>query len=90
MLRLQSERQEKGFIPSVREYVQFYSLTEERFLRKKKGALIMHPGPVNWDIEIASSLKREIHPLILEQVNNGLCVRMALLYLLSGRHEPFN
>lgn len=90
MLRLQKERQEKGFIPSLREYVQLYSLTQERFLLLKEGALVMHPGPVNWDVEIASALKRKVHPLVLKQVNNGLCVRMALLYLLSGGHETIN
>jgi len=87
MLRMQKERQSKGFIPSMREYVYFYSLTPQRYAKLKKDALVMHPGPVNWDVEISSSLKEKIQPLVLEQVTNGLCVRMALLYLLAGKHE---
>ncbi len=82
-LRMQRERQNRGFIASLREYVDLYSLTPSRFRKVKSSALIMHPGPVNWDIEISSSVKPQVHPLILEQVNNGLCVRMALLYLIS-------
>ena len=56
----------------------------------KKDALVMHPGPVNWDVEIASCLKEKVQSLILEQVNNGLAVRMAVLYLLSiGKKYEF-
>ena len=83
MLRIQRERQNKGYIPSLREYRYLYSLNRERFHRLKKDTLIMHPGPVNWDIEISSKIKPYVHPLILEQVNNGLAIRMAVLYLLS-------
>lgn len=83
MLRVQKERQHEQFFPSQREYCEFFSLNEENVKFLKDKALIMHPGPVNWDTEIASCLKEKVQNLILEQVNNGLAVRMAVLYLLS-------
>jgi aspartate carbamoyltransferase catalytic subunit len=92
MLRVQKERQEDTFFPSQREYSEFFSLNEENVKFLKKGALVMHPGPVNWDVEIASCLKERVQGLILEQVNNGLAVRMAVLYLLSigEKYEAIN
>jgi len=85
MLRIQKERQDSSFFPSIREYVQKYALTPQRLRRIKKDCLILHPGPVNWDIEISSSLKEALHPLILRQAENGLAVRMAVLYLIGTR-----
>jgi hypothetical protein len=83
MLRIQKERQDSQYFPSMREYKKYFSLNEEsvKFLRKE--TLVMHPGPVNWDTEISSSLKDRFFGPILEQVTNGLAVRMAVLYLLS-------
>ena len=81
MLRLQQERQAMAYVPSLREYTEMFSLTPQRYQKLKAGCLVMHPGPVNWDVEIASSLQDKTHPLILEQVANGLAVRMAVLYL---------
>ena len=90
MLRVQKERQNQKFFPSQREYSEFFSLNAENAKFLKKDALVMHPGPVNWDVEIASCLKEKVQSLILEQVNNGLAVRMAVLYLLSiGKKYEF-
>ena len=84
MLRLQNERQSEKLIPSLREYCQNFALTPQILKAARSQALIMHPGPVNWDVEIASSLKERIMPSILKQASNGLAVRMAVLYLLKG------
>ncbi|RKY40134.1 MAG: aspartate carbamoyltransferase [Candidatus Omnitrophota bacterium] len=83
-LRIQRERQKVSFFSTLREYVESFSLTVERAKRLKKDCLILHPGPVNWDIEITSQLKDKLHPLILKQVENGLAIRMAVLYLVGG------
>ena len=85
MLRVQKERQDFSFFPSSREYVDKFALTSQRLKRAKKDCLVMHPGPVNWDIEISSSLKEKVHPLILKQAENGLAVRMAVLYLVGTK-----
>lgn len=85
MLRIQKERQVSSFFPSLREYIEKFALTPERLKRAKKNVLVMHPGPVNWDIEISSSLKEKVHPLILKQAENGLAVRMAVLYLVGTK-----
>jgi len=82
-LRIQKERQKVSFFPTLREYVENFSLTVERAKRLKEDCLILHPGPVNWDIEITSQLKDKLHPLILKQVENGLAIRMAVLYLVG-------
>jgi aspartate carbamoyltransferase catalytic subunit len=87
-LRLQSERQEGGLLPSLHEYAQHYQVTAERLARAKPDHLLMHPGPKNEGIEIAGAVARGSHSIIEEQVTNGVAVRMALLYLLSGRTEP--
>jgi len=86
-LRLQQERQAKGLLPSLREYVQFYQLTPQRLKLAKPQVLLLHPGPVNEDIEIAAALADDPRSLIQEQVTNGIAVRMALFYLLSGSKE---
>lgn len=85
MLRIQKERQSFSFFPTLREYVDKFSLTPQRLKKAKKNCLILHPGPVNWDIEISSSLKERVYPLILKQVENGLAVRMAVLYLVGTK-----
>lgn len=83
MLRMQRERQNTIFFPSLRDYVQRFSLNKERLKKAKKDCLVLHPGPVNWDVEIASNLKETLHPLILNQAENGLAIRMAVLYLVG-------
>ena len=86
-LRLQSERQQGGLLPSLHEYAQLYQVTAERLARAKPGYLLMHPGPKNEGTEIASNVAAGANSTIEEQVTNGVAVRMALLYLLSGRTE---
>jgi aspartate carbamoyltransferase catalytic subunit len=83
-LRLQKERQHNGLLPSIREYAYRYQLTEERLKLAKDDAIVMHPGPVNEDVEIASSVAHGPKSVIKEQVSNGVAIRMALLYLLVG------
>lgn len=87
MLRVQRERQKMSFFPSTREYVERFSLTPERLQKAKKNCIVMHPGPINWDVEISSSLKEKLHPLILQQVENGLAIRMAVLYLIGTQRR---
>ena len=87
MLRIQKERQGVSFFSTLREYIDRFGLTPQRFLKLKKDCLVMHPGPINWDIEISSSLKEKVHPLILKQAENGLAVRMAVLYLVGTRRR---
>ncbi len=87
MLRIQLERQGKLSFPSLREYYNTFGLTRERLRRAKKGVLVMHPGPMNRGVEIASDVADDPHySVILEQVTNGVAVRMAVLYLLGGAH----
>ena len=83
-LRLQLERQQSGLLPSLREYIQLYQLTESRLIKAKPEALVLHPGPINEGIEISSSVAHGPQSVINEQVTNGVAVRMALLYLLAG------
>jgi aspartate carbamoyltransferase catalytic subunit len=83
-LRLQLERQSKGFLPSLEEYFKLYGLTSERLKLAKSDALVMHPGPMNRGVEIESAVADGPQSVILEQVTNGLAVRMAVLYLLAG------
>ncbi len=83
-LRLQLERQSKGFIPSHEEYFNLYGLTKERLKLAKHNAIVMHPGPMNRGIEIESEVADCQQSVILEQVTNGLAVRMAVLYILAG------
>ena len=84
MLRIQRERQESTLLPSLREYSRFFGLTVERVKRAKEGVLIMHPGPLNRGVEIAPEVADGPYSLILDQVTNGVAIRMALLYLLTG------
>ena len=87
MLRIQVERQGKGFFPTTVEYFRNWGLTPERLARAKESALVMHPGPMNRGVEIASDVADGMRSVILDQVTNGLAVRMAVLYLLAGVKE---
>jgi aspartate carbamoyltransferase catalytic subunit len=87
MLRIQLERQEKGLFPTIREYAKLYCLTPERVKLAKTDVIIMHPGPINRGVEISPEVSDGPYSVILEQVTNGLAVRMAVLYLLSGEVE---
>ncbi|NLH97431.1 MAG: aspartate carbamoyltransferase catalytic subunit [Clostridiaceae bacterium] len=84
-LRMQLERQKKALFPSVREYFRFFGLDENRLRLARKDALIMHPGPVNRGVELATAVADHDRSVINEQVTNGVAVRMALLYLLTRR-----
>ena len=83
-LRLQRERMHSGLIPSIREYSRLYGLTRERLKLARPNALVMHPGPMNEGVEIAPDVAHGEQSVIEDQVTNGVAVRMALLYLLSG------
>jgi aspartate carbamoyltransferase catalytic subunit len=88
LLRIQHERQRKTMFPSIGEYTAIFGLNKERFAKTKPDALIMHPGPVNRGVEIDSDLADCERSVILEQVTNGLAVRMAVLFLCAGgKHE---
>ena len=84
MLRIQHERMHGHFIPSVREYFTLFGLTPERLRRASRDVIVMHPGPMNRGVEIDSEVADGPYSVILEQVANGVAVRMAVLYLLAG------
>ncbi len=84
LLRIQLERQKESFFPSIREYATAYQINRNVLQHAKQDVVIMHPGPVNRGIEITSEIVDGPYSLILDQVTNGLAVRMAVLYLLSG------
>jgi aspartate carbamoyltransferase catalytic subunit len=84
VLRLQLERMEAGFLPSLREYNRVFGVTNERLERAPKELLILHPGPMNRGVEIDSDVADGPHSVILPQVTNGVAIRMAVLYLLAG------
>jgi aspartate carbamoyltransferase catalytic subunit len=84
VLRLQLERMNAGFIPSLREYNRVFGVTRERIERAPRDLLILHPGPMNRGVEIDSDVADGPHSVILDQVTNGVAVRMAVLYLLAG------
>jgi aspartate carbamoyltransferase catalytic subunit len=84
LLRLQLERQQSGLLPSLREYIRYYQLNEERVTLAKASALIMHPGPINEGIEISQDVAHGVQSVIEEQVTNGIAIRMALFYLIMG------
>ena len=84
-LRMQKERQQDSYLPSITEYVREFCITPERLRKARPGALVMHPGPTNRGIEIAAEVADGPQSVILEQVTNGIAVRMAVLYLLLGR-----
>ncbi len=87
MLRIQMERQGTGFFPSTEEYFKNWGLTTERLALANDDAIVMHPGPMNRGIEITSSVADGERSVILEQVTNGIAVRMAVLYLLAGARQ---
>ena len=84
MLRIQHERMSAHFIPSVREYFNLFGMTTERLRRARADVIVMHPGPMNRGVEIDSEVADGPYSVILEQVANGVAVRMAVLYLLAG------
>jgi aspartate carbamoyltransferase catalytic subunit len=84
VLRLQLERMTAGYIPSLREYNRVFGVTRERLARAPRDLLILHPGPMNRGVEIDSDVADGEHSVILDQVTNGVAVRMAVLYLLAG------
>jgi len=84
ILRLQLERMQAGYIPSLREYNRVFGVTRERLERTPRDLLILHPGPMNRGVEIDSDVADGPHSVILAQVTNGVAVRMAVLYLLAG------
>jgi aspartate carbamoyltransferase catalytic subunit len=84
ILRLQLERMEGGYIPSLREYNRVFGVTRERLDRAPRDVLILHPGPMNRGVEIDSDVADGPHSVILDQVTNGVAIRMAVLYLLAG------
>jgi aspartate carbamoyltransferase catalytic subunit len=90
ILRLQLERQREALFPSLREYHNYFGITRERLENATKPILIMHPGPMNRGIEISSDVADSEHSVILEQVTNGVAVRMAVLYLLAGGRSEVN
>ena len=80
-LRIQRERLEEAYFPSIREYRKFFGITRSRLKKAQENAVIMHPGPVNWGVELDYELQEERDSLILDQVTNGVAIRMAVLYL---------
>jgi aspartate carbamoyltransferase catalytic subunit len=87
MLRIQQERMQGAFFPSLREYFNLFGMTVERIGRARPDVIVMHPGPMNRGVEIASEVADGPYSVILEQVANGVAVRMAVLYLLAGGVE---
>jgi aspartate carbamoyltransferase catalytic subunit len=83
-LRLQRERQQAGLLPSLREYIRLYQVNGNRLRRAHPDAVVMHPGPMNEGVEVSSDVAHGARSLVEKQVTNGVAVRMALLYLLSG------
>ena len=88
LLRIQHERQRKTMFPSINEYTTLFGLNKARLAQTKPDALIMHPGPINRGVEIDSDIADSVRSLILEQVTNGLAVRMAALFLVNGGKGP--
>ncbi len=84
VLRIQLERQENNIFPSLREYSNYYCLNARNITLAKDDVLVMHPGPINRGVEIAPDIADGSHSIILDQVTNGVAIRMALLYLLTG------
>jgi len=84
MLRLQKERMQRADLPGEREYFKYYGLNQERLALAKKDAIVMHPGPINRGVEIASDIADSVQSVILQQVTFGISVRMAILSLLAG------
>jgi aspartate carbamoyltransferase catalytic subunit len=88
LLRIQHERQRKTMFPSIGEYTTLFGLNKDRLAKAKPDALIMHPGPINRGVEIDSEIADGGRSLILDQVTNGLAIRMAVLFLVNGGQGP--
>ena len=86
LLRIQFERQRGAFFPSIREYTHFYGMNSERLKAARSDVMILAPGPVNRGVELTQDVADGPHSVILDQVTNGLAVRMACLYLLHQNH----
>ncbi|MCX5750228.1 MAG: aspartate carbamoyltransferase, partial [Candidatus Saganbacteria bacterium] len=84
VLRIQLERQGRGLFPSREEYTKLYGITGERLKKAKKNVVIMHPGPINRGVELSSDVADGPFNVILDQVTNGVAIRMAILFLLLG------
>lgn len=84
VLRLQKERQQDNFLPSIREYAKLFGVNDDKLKSANKKILIMHPGPTNRGVELSADVADGEHSVILEQVTNGVAIRMAVLYLLLG------
>ena len=87
VLRLQLERMKGGFVPSLREYNRFYGISRPRLAAAPRELLILHPGPMNRGVEIDSDVADGPQQVILQQVTNGVAVRMAVLWLVTGNAE---
>ncbi|UCD17786.1 MAG: aspartate carbamoyltransferase, partial [Candidatus Zixiibacteriota bacterium] len=87
IMRLQLERQQAGLFPSQREYTNLFGITKDRLKRLNRNYTIMHPGPMNRGVEITPEVADSDSSVILDQVTNGQAVRMAVLFLLSGKKE---
>ena len=87
VLRIQLERQQKGLFPSLLEYTQLFGITKERLKKAKRDIIVMHPGPINRGVEISSDIADGESSVILNQVTNGVAVRMAVLFLLMGSQK---
>jgi aspartate carbamoyltransferase catalytic subunit len=87
MLRIQLERQDIKFFPSLREYTMLFGLTKEILDGLSKEIIVMHPGPINRGVEISSDVADSKQSIILDQVENGVAVRMAVIYLLASKIE---
>ena len=86
MLRLQNERMSESYFPSIREYKKYYGLTMDRLQNINKDVIIMHPGPINRGVEITSEVADSNNSIILDQVENGVAIRMAVIYLLAKKN----
>ncbi|MEJ5261235.1 MAG: aspartate carbamoyltransferase catalytic subunit [Ignavibacterium sp.] len=83
VLRIQLERKAREYFPSIREYIKYFGITSERLEKNKKDILILHPGPINRGVELSSDVADGPYQIILQQVTNGVAIRMAVLYLLG-------
>lgn len=85
VLRIQLERKSRIFFPSIREYIQYFGINNDRIQKNNKDVLILHPGPINRGVELSNEVAEGPHQIILDQVTNGVAVRMAVLYLLGSQ-----
>ncbi|HQV79325.1 MAG TPA: aspartate carbamoyltransferase catalytic subunit [Chitinophagales bacterium] len=87
VLRIQLERQNTKYFPSLREYALYFGVNKQRLDKLQKEIVIMHPGPINRGVELTSDVADSEHSIILDQVENGVAIRMAVMYLLANKHE---